>query len=373
MKVQLFALAAFAAAAAPSVRLEPAVITSCRNGSGQAIVLWNRAGAAPVTLYAGESPMTGQEGPSGSVRTGLWVTDGLVFTLRDAAGQTLASATASVKCDRGGWWPLEVGNEWHFRLNNRLVTGSHAVWRVARKEEIDGVQWSVLDPGPNGPTRLRSDGEGRIYRLDASGREILLLGPAGIETGAWAPGGRTPNAGTLAGTFSDELSWTGPVAGLGKESGRLARGVGPTYYQVDVVAGSSGGFGEGLTLLEAVVGGARFSPDYPRIGLVLEAKTVRFGVKSARNCAIPCYFTACFGADLPTTYKPCIEVSVSGGAGKLTLLDPSGAPVFETPAPGGWVRIPLYREPATLLPAGRYTVQATVDGTTIAHPLDIFQ
>jgi len=369
MKILLF-VAAGILAAQPSIRLEPAVITACQNGLGEATVIWNSGGPSQVVIYAGESAMTGPESITGSARTGLWVSDGMTFSVRNSGGQTLASVKASLQCDATGFWPLDVGNEWHFRMNTRVVTGSHTVWRVARKEEIDGVQWAVLDPGPQGPARLRAGSDGKIYRLAADGREGLLIDPSGNSAGAWAVESRKPNAATLAGIFSEEVSWRGPIVGLGRESGRLARGVGPTYYQGDVIAGSSGGFGFGFTLLEAVIGGARFVPNYPRVELSLESKTVDFSVKSARNCAIPCYFVACFGADLPTTYKPCMEASVSGGAGRLALLDPSGTPVFETVA-NAWVGIPLYREPATLLPAGQYTVAATVNGATVKLPLEI--
>ncbi|MBI2688195.1 MAG: hypothetical protein HYX27_17970 [Acidobacteria bacterium] len=370
MKTLMFAAAAGALLAVPSVRIEPAVITSCQNGSGQAAIFWNGDGAAPVTLYAGNSPMTGQEETTGSTRTGIWVTDGMTFSLRNSAGQTIASAQAVLKCDAGGWWPLDVGNEWHFRVNDRVVTGAHTVWKIARKEQIDGVFWAVLDPGPFGVTKLRAEADGRIFRLADDGRELLLIDPNGLESGVWKVGGRTPAAITLAGTFSDELSWQGPIAGLGQENGRLARGVGPTYYQTNVIAGSSGGFGSGFTLLEAIVGGARFLPNYPKVELLLESQRVNLSAKSARNCAIPCYFTACFGADLAPVYKPCMEASVRGGSGKLTLTDASGAVVFES-LTNGWVRIPLYREPATALPAGKYSVTANVAGTTVTLPLEI--
>lgn len=369
MKILLFAAAGLLAAA-PSVRIEPAVITACQNGVGQATIFWDGEGATPVTLFAGDSPMTGLESTAGSTRTGLWVTDGMIFSLRTASGQSIASSRAVLKCDSGGWWPLEVGNEWTFRVNDRSITGAHVVWRVARKEEIDGVQWSVLDPGPGGPARLRADADGRIYRLAADGRESLLLDPSGIDRGTWVVGARNPTAITLAGTFSDELTWQGPIAGLGQESGRLARGVGPTYYQTNVIAGSSGGFGSGYTLLEAVVGGARWTPSYSNVELSLETQRANLSAKAARNCAIPCYFTACFGADLPSTYKPCMEANVRGGSGNLVLTDPTGAVVFEAPA-RGWVRIPLYRDPAVPLTPGRYTVTATVNGSTVSLPLTI--
>jgi hypothetical protein len=369
MKILLF-VAAGVLAAAPSVRLDPPVITACQNGSGQATVLWDGDGAAPVTLFAGDSPMTGAEATTGSTRTGVWVNDGMLFTLRNAGGQTLASATASLKCETGSFWPLDVGNEWHFRFNSRVITGDHSVWRVASKESINGVIWAVLNPGPFGLTRLRSEADGRVYRLTDDGRDVLLFDPTGLQPGVWVAGARSPIAVTLAGTFGEEISWQGPIVGLSQESGRLAKGIGPTYYQTNVIAGSSGGFGSGYTLLEAVIGGARFVPNYPKVELTLETQVANLSAKTVRNCAIPCYFTACFGADLPTTYKPCMEVSVRGGGGKLTLTDDSGNSVYET-LTNGWVRIPLYREPATILPAGKYSVTATVNGTTMTLPLEI--
>ncbi len=369
MKLVLF-VAAGVLAAAPAIRLEPAVITACQNGSGVATVFWNSDGVAPVTIYAGDSPMSGAEPAIGSARTGVWVADGMVFSIRDAAGQTLASVTASVRCGGLNWWPLDAGNEWHFRRNDRVSTGEHSVWRVLRKEMVNGVEWTVMGGVPTAISRIRVDAEGRIYALAANGAESLLIDPSGQQRGTWAVTGQTATAVTLAGTFSEELSWLTEVMGLGRDSGRLARGIGPTYFQSNVIAGSSGGFGSGYTLLEAVIGGARFMPNYPRMELSLETQLVDFGVKSARNCALPCYFVACFGADLPGTYKPCVEASVRGGPGRLALLDASGSPVFEAPA-NGWVRIPLYRAPATLLPVGKYSVAATVNGTTVKLPLEI--
>ncbi len=370
MKILLF-LAAAAITVAQSVRIDPPVITACENGaSGQATIFWDGRGVAPVTLFAADTPMTGQEPSTGAARTGSWVTDGMIFTLRNSAGQALATARAVVKCDAGGWFPLDVGNEWHFRRNDRVATGNHSVWRVVRKEQVNGVTWAVLSGTPTDLTRLRTDPEGRVYTLSTAGVERLLLDPTGLQPGIWQVTARSPIAITLAGVFSEELTWLGIVLPLARDSGRLARGVGPTYYQGDVIAGSSGGFGVGYTLLEAVIGGARFVPNYPAVELSLETQAVNMGVKSARNCALPCYFVACFGADSPNTYKPCIEANVRGAAGRLTLTDPTGATVFESPA-NGWVRIPLYTAPATPFPPGRYTVTATVNGSTATLPLTI--
>ena len=47
MKILLF-VAAGVLAAAPSVRLEPALVTVCQNGFGQAKVIWDVGGDAPV-------------------------------------------------------------------------------------------------------------------------------------------------------------------------------------------------------------------------------------------------------------------------------------------------------------------------------------
>lgn len=362
--------AAGALAAAPAIRLEPAVITSCQSSGGAATVFWNSDGVAPVTVYAGDTPMTGAEPATGSAATGAWVADGMSFSLRDAEGRTLASVNAAVRCDALPWWPLTAGNEWHFRRNDRVSTGQHSVWRVLRREVVNGVEWAVLEGAPSNLSRLRTAEDGALYSRNASGAETLLLDPSGQRRGEWAVTGMAPLAVTLAGTFSGELSWQGPVQGLGRDSGRFARGIGPSYFQTNVIAGSSGGFGAGYTLLEAVIAGARFTPAYPRLELGLEANVVDFSVKSARNCALPCYFVACFGADLPGTYKPCLEASVRGGAGRLALLDPGGVPVFETAA-DGWVRIPLYRAPATLLPAGKYSVRATVGASVVTLPLEI--
>ncbi len=370
MKILLF-LAAAAITVAQSVRIDPPVITACENGaSGQATIFWDGRGIAPVTLFAADTPMTGPEATTGATRTGSWVTDGMTFTLRNASGQALATARAVVKCDAGGWFPLDVGNEWHFRRNDRVITGAHSIWRVVRKEQVNGVTWSVLSGTPTDLTRLRTDPEGRLYSLSTANVERLLLDPTDAQTALWRVTARSPTAITLAGVFSEELSWQGPIDGLGQQSGRLARGVGPTYYQTNVIAGSSGGFGSGYTLLEAVIGGARFVPNYPAVELSLETQAVNLGAKSARNCALPCYFVACFGADSPTTYKPCIEANVRGAAGRLTLTDPTGTVVFESPA-NGWVRIPLYTAPATPLPRGRYTVTATVNASTVSLPLTI--
>jgi hypothetical protein len=366
----LFFAAAAALAAAPSIRLEPEVIVDCRDGAGAATVFWDSDGPAPVTVFAGESPLNGAEPATGSAQTGFWITDGLPFTLRDSAGRTLASVRAAVRCGSRPWWPLAVGNEWHFRWNSRTITGAHAVWRVARKESVNGVEWAVLSGAPSTFSRLRADAEGRLYIPAANGADRLLLDPLGLEPGLWNVSGRRTAAETLAGTFPDELTFQGAVSGLERVSGRLVRGVGPSYYQIDVVAGSSGGFGSGYTLLEVVAaGGARFRPNYPGVELLLESKMVDFASKSARNCAVPCYFVACFGADSPGTYKPCIEASVRG-ADRLTLLDPAGNPVYETNGEG-WMRIPLYRPPAIPLPAGVYGVRATGAAATVLIPLEI--
>ena len=149
MKILLFLAAAAVAMAQSVLRMDPPVITACDNGvAGQATIFWQAPGAGPVTLFAADTPMTGPEPGTGATRTGSWVTDGMIFTLRDAYGQALATTSAVVKCDAGGWFPLDVGNEWHFRRNDRIITGAHCVWRVVRKEQVNGVTWAVLSGTP---------------------------------------------------------------------------------------------------------------------------------------------------------------------------------------------------------------------------------
>lgn len=336
--------------------------------------MWNSEGISPVTVRVLGVAMTGDEPAIGSAESGFWVTDGMEFSLSGPNGAVLARVKATVRCGSSGpWWPLDPGNEWTFRTRDRSQTGGHAVWRIARIERINGKDWAVFNPGPPQVERVRSEPDGRIYRLRNDGIEELLIDPNGAEIGAWQITGRLGPADTLAGSFGEQVAWTERVFSLIQSSGRLARGAGPVAFGTSVIAGSSGGFGSGYELLEALIQGVRYAPSYARLELLVETPVADISGRKARNCAVPCYFVACGlvpGADPPGTYKPCMEASVRGGTAQLRLIDPSGTTVFETAAEG-WVRIPLYRPGPVDLPAGNYTVTATTAVATVTAPLVI--
>lgn len=341
--------------AAPSIRLEP----PC--GASRVRVIWDADGRAPVRVLAAGITMTGDEPAAGFAETGDWVTEGMEFQLVDRGGAVLATTTA--RCTTAGSiWPLQAGNEWHFRSRDRTATGQHVVWRVAK---TDG-EWAVLDPGPSWARRVRVDDAGRIWRQLGDGRAEVFLDPAGGPAAARIIGRRAAST-TLAGNFGEEFAWSLPITGLESNIGQFARGVGPVAVQTNLATGSSGGLLTALELLEARVGGVRYGPTYPYLELSVEANDFDVTGQKARNCAVPCYFVACgafSGTDLPGTYKPCMEASLRGGAGRLQLKDASGAVLSDTPA-NGWVRVLLPLTP------GAYTLSGVLPGTTVTTAIEI--
>ena len=95
-----------------------------------------------------------------------------------------------------------------------------------------------------------------------------------------------------------------------------------------MLTGSSGGFTQGRTLVEATVAGIRFPAPAPALKLGMESLTLDVTGRHVTNCAVPCYFVACGlvpGADPPGTYKPCAQARV--GAGQLAGgSEPRGTP-----------------------------------------------
>jgi hypothetical protein len=341
--------------AAPSIRLEP----PC--GAARVRVIWDAEGRAPVRVLAAGTAMTGDEAAAGFAETGDWVTEGMEFKLVDGAGAVLASTVA--RCTAAGSiWPLQVGNEWHFRARDRASTGHHTAWRVTR---TDG-EWAVLDPGPSWGRRLRVDDAGRIWRQLPDGRAEVFVDPSGGPAFVRVTGSNDTSI-TLAGQFGRELSWGGPVVGLGRDSGKFAQGIGPVFAQSDGVAGSSGGLGSALELLEARIGGVRFGPVYPYAELVVESAAFDVTNKKARNCAVPCYFVACGlapGADPPGAYKPCMEASLRGGSGRVQLKDSAGTVLSDTPA-NGWVRVLLPLTP------GAYTLVGVLPSVIVTTAIEV--
>jgi hypothetical protein len=69
------------------------------------------------------------------------------------------------------------------------------------------------------------------------------------------------------------------------------------------------------TLVEAdVAGGIHFSALQSTMELSIESLNLDVSGMKATNCAVPCYFAACYpapGADPAGTYKPCAQARVA--------------------------------------------------------------
>jgi len=132
--------------AQPSLALSPSVITTCGvPGLGRARIFWDVPGVTSVQLRAGgpDGTIMGIEPSRGSTTTVDWVQDGTVFALVTDDGQELASLTASVVCQpksaqaaaaaqAGSYFPLDVGDEWVYRVDSRDTTALDQTRRVER-------------------------------------------------------------------------------------------------------------------------------------------------------------------------------------------------------------------------------------------------
>ena len=168
------------------------------------------------------------------------------------------------------------------------------------------------------------------------------------------------------------------------ETGTLARGMGLLTSNTQMLSGSSGGFTQGRTLVEATVaGGIHFPAPVPSVQLGMESLSLNVSGQKATNCAVPCYFVACGlvpGADPPGTYKPCAQARVglanwpagASRAVRVQFVAPDGTTRFDqtlnldvSPAESViFVQVPLYSAPNLGLPAGLYQLLAkTADGT----------
>lgn len=294
----------------------------------------------------------------------------------------------------GTYFPLDVGDRWVYRIDDRLVTASYQTWRVDRTAVSGGGTYSVMAiEGPGtiyAESWFRADSTGRIYLLEAAG-DTLFFDPSGqspsailqVTAQAAGTGGAYP---TSVGTFPDTLAYTNPLNELERETGILARGVGLLTSNTQMLTGSSGGFTQGRTLVEAMVAGIRFPAPAPALQLGMESLTLDVTGRHVTNCAVPCYFVACDlvpGADPPGTYKPCAQARVElanwpAGASRgvrLQLVTPGGAVAFDqtlsldaSPTESAiFVQVPLYSAPNQPLPAGVYQLTAkTADGAAQA-------
>ncbi len=289
----------------------------------------------------------------------------------------------------GSYFPLDVGDRWVYRIDDRQSTASYQTWRIDRMEERNGATYAVMTiEGPGSlfaEAWFRADNSGRVYSRSGNG-ERLFLDPSGqpapeAELQVTGKGG----ASTALGDFPDALSYQNHMP-LVLETGTLARGVGLLSSYATMLTGSSGGFTQGRTLVEARVAGISFSLPAPSVQLGLESLDLDVSGKQVTNCAVPCYFVACGfvpGADSPGTYKPCARARVAlvnwpadqSRTVQLQLLTPDGPAayhqtlVLNTTAQESalFIQVPLYSSPNQPLPAGTYQLTATsADGAAQA-------
>lgn len=287
----------------------------------------------------------------------------------------------------GSYFPLDVGDRWVYRIDSRAKTAAYETWRVDRTQALNGNTYSVIDiEGPNPPyyeAYYRADSSGRIWVANATG-EQLFLDPAGQSSGAVlqiiSQGGPAKSS---LGTFPNSLTYSNMMPGnLIQEIGTLAQGVGLLTSTANLLTGSSGGPVEIRTLVEAeVAGGIRFPAPVPSVQLGMSL-TLDVSGMNVTNCAIPCYFVACYlgGADPVGTYKPCAEARIglanwpaaASHSVVLQFLSPNGTALFSSTLSMDsspiesvtFIQMPLYSAPNVPFPPGTYQLFAkSADGS----------
>jgi hypothetical protein len=290
----------------------------------------------------------------------------------------------------GSYFPLDVGDRWVYRIDDRVVTASYQTWRIDRLESKNGETYAVM--AIEGPGSLiaeswfRAEGIGRIYLLTGASERLFL-----DSSGQAAPDAELQITGkggmvtTALGAFPDTLNYRNPM-GLILETGTLARGVGLLSSSATMLTGSSGGFTDGRTLVEATVGGIHFELATPSVQLGMESLDLNVGGGEVANCAVPCYFVACGqapGGDPPGTYKPCARARVAllnwpanlSRTVRLRLQAPDGSSAYDQTlamdaSPRDSVTIvqtPLYSAPNKPLTPGTYQlIVGTQDGAAQA-------
>jgi hypothetical protein len=384
----LFVFTSLACGAA-TLTITPPTIYDCQNGYATAALTWSGA-SGPVQIHVLQpagSALTGFNDPSGSTTTGNWVGDGLQFFLVNQAGIVEATATAHVSCggtpqtldqglQGGSYFPLQIGNTWVYRYNDRSITGSFLTRSITGTEVINGLTYYVMTEafgaaGPNVAGKFRGDDNGVTWMMTNSGEQVYLDPRAPGPSGGLQA---TSYSGAL-GTFTDAVTTSGLISGIELDRSIFVRGIGLANLQAQLETGSSGGFAEGLDLVEVRLNGVRLSLPSASLNLSIETTDLDLTDQKVANCALPCYFVACgLGAPAPDpggTYRPCAQIrletsATSADSVQLQLLDSTGSAVFSatglTGAGGGsfdYVRLPLYTSQTgsnsfTLLPAGNY-------------------
>jgi hypothetical protein len=283
----------------------------------------------------------------------------------------------------GTYFPLDVGDRWVYRIDDRSVTASYQTWRVDRTETYNGLTYSVIAiEGPGTfyyESWFRADSSGRVYTPSGAGEQLFLDPGSQSASGAQLQvTGHGGGSSAVFGSFTDGLDYVNNLSSLVQETGILIRGLGLLSSTATMLTGSSGGFTQGRTLVEASLAGGIYLPaPSSSVALGIESPTLDVGGKRVTNCAVPCYFVACGiapGTDPPGTYKPCAQARVelanwpalASRSVRLQLLAPDGTAAFDQTlvldaAPGrsvAFIQVPLYSAPNVPLAAGAYQLVA---------------
>jgi hypothetical protein len=383
MPIRSLFLFSAALTSAATLTVTPPFISDCTNGQATATINWSGA-TGLIQIVVGKLPgivMTGLLGASGSALTGPWVTDGLTFYLVDQAGAVEAQAAAQVSCGStprtidqglagGSYFPLAVGNTWVYKYSSRLVTAEYITYSITGTQTIAGQNYFVLSEGSS-RALLRAASDGVIWQNTSNG-DVVYLDPNASGSS------KTAYSGPL-GTFTDAIATTVVQFSLIKTTSIFVRGLGFANSQSTMLTGSSGGFTDGLDLVDVRVDGVHLVVPAPKISLSIENTAFDLTNKLAPNCAVPCYFAACGlvpGADPPGTYRPCAQARIDTNTALnsytmlVQLLDPKGTAVFQnfiqvgTTSSLNYVRLPLYTGPSntqfTPLPPGDYTLVGSI-------------
>ena len=274
-----------------------------------------------------------------------------------------------------------------YRADDRFFTARYETWRIDRTETINGQQYFVMtvytSSGFTGESKFRVDGQGRTLILTGDGDQLFLDPHPNGTNGQLHPGGLGGSYTSAVGTVGDTLLYTNPVGGvLLTEMGQLGRGVGLLWSKTNLLTGSSGGFTNGRTLVEAVVdGGKTHYTATAGLRVGMESLTLDVTGKNVSNCILPCYFAACgLGGpqpDPPGTYKPCARARVSlenwpadaSHTVHVRLIAPDSTVLtdqkYEVPtAPGEVVyttQVQLWSAPNTPYPPGTYQLAASTE------------
>jgi hypothetical protein len=84
-------------------------------------------------------------------------------------------SAAAAAAQTPDYFPLQVGNEWVYRVSGAFREGtreSYVVMRIARAEERGGRSYFVLDGEPHGRAWLRQDEQGNVWAYDADGERL---------------------------------------------------------------------------------------------------------------------------------------------------------------------------------------------------------